>query len=87
MLLQLNILLSPGFSSTLLCYSVFFLVASVFCIAIFPKSVFIMPTEIPGPPGVPLLGNIFDVNPNETWNSLNKLAKQYGMYRGWEQVS
>lgn len=46
-----------------------------------------MPTEIPGPPGVPLLGNIFDVNPNETWNSLNKLAKQYGMYRGWEQVS
>jgi hypothetical protein len=38
-----------------------------------------MPTEIPGPPGVPLLGNVFDVNPNETWNSLNKLAKQFGM--------
>ncbi|EPS26481.1 hypothetical protein POX_g09223 [Penicillium oxalicum] len=37
-----------------------------------------MPAEIPGPPGVPLLGNIFDVNPSETWNSLNKLAKQYG---------
>ncbi|KAJ5101431.1 hypothetical protein NUU61_003653 [Penicillium alfredii] len=37
-----------------------------------------MPTEIPQPPGVPLLGNVFDVNPNETWNSLNKLAKQYG---------
>ncbi|KAJ5579549.1 uncharacterized protein N7459_005534 [Penicillium hispanicum] len=37
-----------------------------------------MPSEIPAPPGVPILGNIFDVNPNETWNSLNKLAKQYG---------
>ncbi|KAJ5640931.1 hypothetical protein N7528_000556 [Penicillium herquei] len=37
-----------------------------------------MPSEIPGPRGVPLLGNIFDVNPNETWNSLNKLAKEYG---------
>ncbi|CAG8393249.1 unnamed protein product [Penicillium salamii] len=37
-----------------------------------------MPTPIPGPAGVPLLGNIFDVDPNETWNSLNKLAKQYG---------
>ncbi|KAJ5392426.1 Cytochrome P450 [Penicillium cosmopolitanum] len=37
-----------------------------------------MSNEIPGPPGVPLLGNIFDVNPNETWNSLIKLSKQYG---------
>ncbi|KAJ5644434.1 hypothetical protein N7507_010445 [Penicillium longicatenatum] len=37
-----------------------------------------MPTEIPGPPGVPVLGNIFDVNPNETWNSLNNLASKYG---------
>ncbi|KAJ5793374.1 uncharacterized protein N7503_009352 [Penicillium pulvis] len=37
-----------------------------------------MPTEIPGPPGVPVLGNIFDVNPNETWNSLNSLASKYG---------
>lgn len=33
---------------------------------------------IPSPPGVPFLGNIFDVNPNDTWNSLNQLAKQYG---------
>jgi hypothetical protein len=39
-----------------------------------------MPTEIPGPPGVPVLGNIFDVNPNETWNSLNNLASKYGMF-------
>ncbi|CAG7922140.1 unnamed protein product [Penicillium olsonii] len=37
-----------------------------------------MSTPIPSPAGVPLLGNIFDVNPNETWNSLNKLAKQFG---------
>lgn len=37
-----------------------------------------MPTPIPGPPGLPILGNVLDVNPNETWNSLNKLAAQYG---------
>ncbi|KAJ5923171.1 Cytochrome P450 [Penicillium verhagenii] len=37
-----------------------------------------MSTEIPGPPGIPILGNIFDVNPNETWSSLNKLASKYG---------
>ena len=40
-----------------------------------------MSNEIPGPPGVPLLGNIFDVNPNETWNSLNKLASEYGKWK------
>lgn len=40
-----------------------------------------MPSEIPQPPGVPLLGNVFDINPNETWNSLNKLAKEYGKLR------
>lgn len=39
-----------------------------------------MPNEIPAPPGVPILGNIFDVDPNETWASLNKLAKQYGIF-------
>lgn len=37
-----------------------------------------MSSEIPQPPGVPLLGNVFDVNPNETWNSLIKLSEQYG---------
>lgn len=37
-----------------------------------------MPTEIPSPPGIPILGNVFDVNPNDTWTSLNKLAAQYG---------
>jgi cytochrome P450 len=36
------------------------------------------PTAIPKPPGVPLLGNIFDVKPNNTWESLRKLADQYG---------
>ncbi|KAJ5973719.1 Cytochrome P450 [Penicillium waksmanii] len=37
-----------------------------------------MSSEIPQPPGVPLLGNIFDVDPSDTWNSLIKLSKQYG---------
>jgi hypothetical protein len=37
-----------------------------------------MRTDIPAPPGVPILGNIFDVDPDETWNSPNKLAKKYG---------
>ncbi|KAJ5377237.1 uncharacterized protein N7496_004646 [Penicillium cataractarum] len=37
-----------------------------------------MSTPIPQPPGIPILGNIFNVNPNETWNSLIKLAKEYG---------
>jgi len=40
-----------------------------------------MPTDIPAPPGVPILGNIFDVDRYETWNSLNKLAKKYGESR------
>lgn len=40
-----------------------------------------MPTEIPSPPGVPILGNVFDVDPNKTWNSLNNLAKKYGKLR------
>ncbi|KAJ5350580.1 hypothetical protein N7541_008307 [Penicillium brevicompactum] len=37
-----------------------------------------MPSEIPGPSGIPILGNIFDIDPNQTWNSLNKLAREYG---------
>jgi hypothetical protein len=37
-----------------------------------------MSTPIPQPPGVPLLGNIFDVNPSNTWWSLKTLAEQYG---------
>ncbi|KAK2027071.1 cytochrome P450 [Colletotrichum zoysiae] len=37
-----------------------------------------MPTPIPQPPGIPLLGNIFDIDPKNTWSSLKKLSKQYG---------
>ncbi|KAL1838822.1 hypothetical protein VTJ49DRAFT_2179 [Mycothermus thermophilus] len=37
-----------------------------------------MSTPIPRPPGVPLLGNIFDVDPNNTWWSLKTLAEKYG---------
>jgi hypothetical protein len=37
-----------------------------------------MSIPIPQPPGVPLLGNIFDVDPNNTWTSLNRLAEKYG---------
>ncbi|KAG7284584.1 hypothetical protein NEMBOFW57_010962 [Staphylotrichum longicolle] len=37
-----------------------------------------MSTSIPQPPGVPLLGNIFDVDPNNTWWSLKTLAEKYG---------
>ncbi|KAJ5085745.1 hypothetical protein N7532_010516 [Penicillium argentinense] len=37
-----------------------------------------MSSEIPQPPGVPFLGNIFDINPNDTWNSLIKISKEYG---------
>lgn len=33
---------------------------------------------IPQPPGVPLLGNIFNVDPNNTWGSLNALAEKHG---------
>ncbi|RJE22342.1 Cytochrome p450 [Aspergillus sclerotialis] len=35
-------------------------------------------TPIPQPPGIPLLGNIFNVDPNNTWGSLNALAEKYG---------
>ncbi|KAK4135993.1 cytochrome P450 [Trichocladium antarcticum] len=36
------------------------------------------PTPIPQPPGVPLLGNIFDVDPSNTWWSLKTLSEKYG---------
>lgn len=35
-------------------------------------------TPIPQPPAVPLVGNIFNVDPSNTWGSLNALAKKYG---------
>uniref|UniRef100_A0A093VD70 Bifunctional P-450:NADPH-P450 reductase n=1 Tax=Talaromyces marneffei PM1 TaxID=1077442 RepID=A0A093VD70_TALMA len=37
-----------------------------------------MTSKIPQPPGVPLLGNVFDVDPSNTWGSLNKLAAKWG---------
>ncbi|KAI1405165.1 bifunctional P-450:NADPH-P450 reductase [Hypoxylon fuscum] len=37
-----------------------------------------MPIAIPQPPGVPLVGNIFDVDPNNTWESLRNLSERYG---------
>ncbi|KYK60230.1 cytochrome P450 [Drechmeria coniospora] len=37
-----------------------------------------MSQPIPQPAGVPILGNIFDVSPSNTWSSLKKLAEQYG---------
>ncbi|KAI1502027.1 cytochrome P450 [Biscogniauxia marginata] len=37
-----------------------------------------MSVPIPQPPGVPLLGNIFDVDPQNTWASLKKLSEKYG---------
>lgn len=40
-----------------------------------------MTTKIPKPPGVPLLGNISDVDPSNTWVSLQKLWEKYGETR------
>ncbi|OAQ73655.1 cytochrome P450 [Pochonia chlamydosporia 170] len=37
-----------------------------------------MSQPIPQPPGVPVLGNIFDITPSNTWASLKKLSEQYG---------
>ncbi|KAI0839545.1 bifunctional P-450:NADPH-P450 reductase [Hypoxylon sp. FL0890] len=37
-----------------------------------------MSHPIPQPPGVPLLGNVFDINPNNTWESLKALSEKYG---------
>ncbi|KAI4213619.1 MAG: hypothetical protein LQ351_003843 [Letrouitia transgressa] len=37
-----------------------------------------MTTPIPQPPGIPLLGNIFDVKPSNTWVSLQRLWEKYG---------
>ena len=39
-----------------------------------------MTTPIPQPPGIPLLGNIFDVDPSNTWTSLQKLWEKYGRF-------
>ena len=38
-----------------------------------------MTTPIPGPPGLPLIGNVFDVDPQNQSASLARLADIYGM--------
>ncbi|KAJ5779537.1 hypothetical protein N7457_007257 [Penicillium paradoxum] len=37
-----------------------------------------MPSPIPQPRGLPILGNLFDMIPGNTWASLNKLAAEHG---------
>lgn len=37
-----------------------------------------MTTPIPQPPGIPVLGNVLDVNPNNPWSSLKSLSEKYG---------
>lgn len=38
-----------------------------------------MSQPIPGPPGLPILGNISDIDPADSVNSLGRLADTYGM--------
>lgn len=38
-----------------------------------------MTTPIPGPPGLPLVGNSFDVDPQNLKASFDRLADIYGM--------
>lgn len=33
-----------------------------------------MPTPIPHPSGLPILGNLLSISPGNTWGSFNKLA-------------
>lgn len=37
-----------------------------------------MPTPIPQPSGLPLVGNVLDVDPNNPWASLKKLSEKHG---------
>ncbi|KAJ5353227.1 Cytochrome P450 [Penicillium brevicompactum] len=37
-----------------------------------------MPTPIPQPQGLPVVGNLFDMIPGNVWASLNKLAAEHG---------
>lgn len=37
-----------------------------------------MSQPIPQPPGLPLVGNVLDIDPNNTWASLKALAEKYG---------
>lgn len=44
----------------------------------YPFLTIAMTSAIPQPPGVPLLGNLFDIDSNETWGSMIGLAQKYG---------
>ncbi|CAG8946192.1 unnamed protein product [Penicillium salamii] len=37
-----------------------------------------MPTPIPQPPGLPIIGNLLDMTPGNVWASLNRLATAHG---------
>jgi methionyl-tRNA synthetase len=39
-----------------------------------------MASSIPQPPGLPFIGNVLDINQNDTWGSLKKLADKYGKF-------
>jgi cytochrome P450 / NADPH-cytochrome P450 reductase len=39
-----------------------------------------MAEPIPGPPGLPLLGNLNDIDPGDSMSSLSRLADTYGIY-------
>ena len=45
---------------------------------LFDSIIYIMTQPIPQPKGLPILGNIFDVNPDNTWASLKTLTEQHG---------
>ena len=50
----------------------------IFSLRVFSISERTMTTPIPSPPGLPLLGNVFDVDPQNQKESLNRLADIYG---------
>ena len=50
----------------------------IFSLRVFSISERTMTTAIPSPPGLPLLGNVFDVDPQNPRESLNRLADIYG---------
>ena len=39
-----------------------------------------MTTPIPSPPGLPLVGNVFELDPQNQKESLQRLANIYGMF-------
>lgn len=45
-----------------------------------PRQDTVMSIPIPQPPGIPLLGNVRDIDPSNTWVSLQKLWEKYGRH-------